>query len=75
MFGSRVLGNRVRSRVLLTLKSGEAFEGVLWEADSHAFVLRNVTAFAESSTPDPTATPVDGELVVLAGDVAFIQIP
>lgn len=75
MFGSGVLNRRVRARVVLTLKSGESFEGVLWEADATAFVLRNVTALSASTNPEPNVTPVDGELVVLSGDVAFIQIP
>ena len=74
MFGSAVLNRRLRSRVLLVLKSGDAFEGILWEADREAFVLRNVTATAESTNPDPIVSPFDGELVVLTADVAHVQI-
>ena len=75
MFGSSVLNRRLRSRVLVTLKSGEAFDGVLWEADSTAYVLRNASLASPSTDPTPTTTTVDGELVVLVADVAYMQIP
>lgn len=74
MFGSKVMNRRLRCKVLLTCKSGEAFEGVLYEFDRTAFVLRNVRAVAPSTNPDPAVTPIDGELLVLVDDVAFLQV-
>lgn len=67
----RVLRDRVRQRVLLTLKSGDAFAGVLWEWDREAFVLRNASQLSPGIAP----VDVDGELVVLADDVSYLQFP
>ena len=67
-----VLKNRLRSEVILTLKGGSSFRGVLFDADREAFVLRNVEHLVER---DDRPTPVDGELVVLVADVLFVQIP
>lgn len=75
MFGSKVIDRRVRSRVLVTLKSGETFDGVLWEFDKTAIVLRNASELAATTNPDPSVTPIDGEFVVLVADVRFMQIP
>lgn len=66
-----VLGQRVRREVVVTLKSNHAYRGVLWEADSHALVLRNAALLGG----DGARVAVDGELVVLRGDVAYIQRP
>lgn len=74
MFGSSVLNNRIRARVIVTTKRGDAFSGVLWEADKSAIVLRNAEQLTESTNPDPIAAPVDGELVVLSADVAYLQV-
>ncbi len=67
---SRIVGDRIRSRVLLSLKSGEAFEGVLWDADRQVMLLRNASLVGG----DGTGQPVDGEVVVLVPDVAYIQV-
>lgn len=75
MFGSAVLNRRIRSTVILTLKSGAAFQGVLFEADRTAYVLRNASLLEPTTNPDASVTPVDGELVVLAADVAYMQVP
>jgi len=64
----RVLKSRVRRRVNLTLKSGAAFQGVLYEFDSEAFVLRDTVALGQGGP-----TPVDGELLALTADVAYVQ--
>lgn len=67
----RVLRDRVRQRVLITLKSGETFAGVLWEYDREAFVLKD----AAQLNPGEAPIPVDGEWVTLASEVAYLQIP
>lgn len=69
---NRIVGNRVRAKVLVTLKSGDGFEGVLWEADRQALVLRGASMVGLAGDP-PVA--VDGEVVVLLVDVAYIQVP
>jgi small nuclear ribonucleoprotein (snRNP)-like protein len=67
---SRVLRDRLRTSVILTMKDSAAFRGVLWAADDHAMVLRNVEHLGEGKL-GPVL--VDGELVVLNADVQFIQ--
>lgn len=64
-----VLRNRVKRVVLLTAKSGETFRGVLWEFDREAFVLRQ----AHHLDPGGRAVQIDGEFVILAPEVAYVQ--
>ena len=70
---SRVLTSRYRERVFVTTKSGQAFTGMLFSADSKALVLRY--ASATGAGENATDLPLDGELIVLLPDVAFIQRP
>jgi small nuclear ribonucleoprotein (snRNP)-like protein len=72
LFSSRVLRSHLRSRVIVTLKSGAAFDGVLVEADDRAWVLRDCTALGGSQS---RPIPVDGEVIVLAQDVDYAQKP
>lgn len=67
---NRVLRLRLRSQVIVTLKSGSAFRGVLMESDRQALVVRN----AEHLGGPEGATPVDGEIVLMVADVLFIQV-
>lgn len=73
MFGNLVLKNRWRERVVVTLKSGESFSGVLWSNDSRALVIRNASALAAGERREDL--PLDGEVIVLLADVDFIQRP
>jgi len=67
-----VLKSRVHYRVMVTLKSGAAFHGVLWEQDKQALVLRDAEAIsAQGRAP----VPVDGELLIYVADVDYIQKP
>jgi hypothetical protein len=68
---SRVLAERVCSEVVLTTKQGDAFRGVLFEADDKVFCLRNTTLL---SGPNGSHLTVDGEVLVLAADVSFVQV-
>lgn len=70
---SRVLTSRFRERVIVTTKTGESFAGILYSADDKALVLRQAAAVAAGE--DRTDLPLDGELIVLLADVAFIQRP
>lgn len=70
---SRLLRARVRSRVIVTLHSGEAIAGVLWEADRQAWVLREAQAIGAGE--DRGHLPVDGELVLLADQIRYAQVP
>ncbi len=73
MIGNLILGNRWRSRVIVTLKSGDAFDGVLWSNDRRALVLRGASAVAAGERRENL--PLDGEVIVLLSDVAFMQRP
>ncbi len=66
-----LLEERIRSRVIVTTKSGEAFRGVLTDHDDRVLILRE-TIVATGSQQD---IPVDGELIVPWSDVAYIQRP
>ena len=68
-----VIRTRLRSKVVVTLKSGAAFGGVLWEHDRTALVLRG--AYAIGAADRGENLPVDGELILYAVDVEYIQKP
>ncbi len=70
---SRVLSSRLRERVLVTTKTGDTFDGLLYSADSHALVLRQ--AAAVEAGENKTNLPLDGEIIVLLADVAWVQRP
>lgn len=70
---SRVLSSRFRERVLVTTKDGATFAGVLYSADHAALVLRQASAVGEGE--NKTDLPVDGELILLLADVAWLQRP
>jgi hypothetical protein len=59
--------------VVVTLKSGAAFDGVLYQADRGAWVLRN--AHALGAADDGANVPVDGEVLILTSDIDFAQRP
>lgn len=62
-----------RRRVLVTLKTGEAFSGVLFSVDRDAVLLREVTAVAYG--PKSEDVPVGGEVLILRADIAYLQMP
>jgi small nuclear ribonucleoprotein (snRNP)-like protein len=69
----RVLRSRLRRKVIVTLKTGDAFQGLLFEADRQALVLRE--AVGVGAGPAGAHVGVDGELLILLADVAYLQIP
>lgn len=70
---SKLLRDRLRRRVIVTLHTGEAWGGVLFAADPQVWVLREATAIGAGE--DRTNLPVDGELLLLAVDIAYVQMP
>ncbi len=69
-----LISRRLRSRVIVTLKSGAAFDGLLFEQDRTCWVLRNAAVLrtaADGVSNPPTV--VDGELIVLLADIDFAQ--
>lgn len=70
---SRILTSRFREHVAVTLKSGDAFAGILYSADNKALVLRQAEAVGAGE--NKTNLPLDGELILLLADVAWLQRP
>lgn len=70
---NRILRSIVRERVLVTTKDGASFVGVLFDIDRKALVLRQSEALGAAD--DKSNVPLDGEVIVLLPDVAFIQRP
>lgn len=68
-----VLEQRTREQVIVTLTTGEAFSGLLWEVDDKAWVLRDAVALGSASARRAVGVGVDGEVILLAGMVAFAQ--
>ena len=69
---NQVIKRRLHYRVVVTLKDGTAFGGVLWETDKQALVLRDAEAITgENNTP----VGVAGELVLLWAEVNYVQRP
>jgi small nuclear ribonucleoprotein (snRNP)-like protein len=64
-----VLERRRRKQWVITLKSGEAFRGVLTDHDTGSVVLSDAEHYADPTSP----VPVDGEVVVLLGDIKYAQ--
>lgn len=69
-----ILKRCVKHRVIVTLKSGAAFGGILYEADPEAFVLKEATVLEDNGT-DRRPVPADGVIVVLRADVDYLQFP
>ena len=68
---NNVLKRRMRAKVLVTTKSHGSFEGVLWDVDREALVLRQAVQIGDNAKP---VAAVDGELLIFVADVAYIQI-
>lgn len=70
---SRILRDRLRSRVIVTLKAGDSFKGILFDHDGRVLVLRETIAVGVGQRQSDI--PVDGELVILWDEVAYVQRP
>lgn len=62
-----------RERVVVTLKSGAAYSGVLYEADERHWVLKGAVGLAAGD--NRTDVPVDGELLLFTRDIDYAQKP
>jgi hypothetical protein len=67
----RLIRQHYRDRYLVTLTTGEAFEGVLIDLDPSHIIL----ADAESVRPDGERIPVDGRLWLPRTNVLYMQQP
>lgn len=64
---------RRKSRVVVTLKSGAAFQGVLFATDRRVWVLRETVALAAAQ--DNGNVPADGEVLIFTADIEYVQKP
>lgn len=62
-----------RQTVVVTLKTGPAFSGVLWEEGPREIVLRSANGLGMAEKGDNL--PVDGELLIYVADIAYMQKP
>lgn len=65
-----LLRQLLRERFVVTLKTGEAFDGLLDRWDESTLELINPTAVSEK-----TRVPVDGRIYVPRDQVAYMQRP
>lgn len=66
----RLLRDLLRERFVVTLKTGEAFDGLLDRWDESTLELVNVQAVSES-----TRVQVDGRIYLPRAQVAYMQRP
>lgn len=70
---SSSLASLTKRRAIVTLKTGEAFAGVLYAADRESLCLRSAELVAAGEKRGNL--PVDGEVLILRADVAYLQFP
>lgn len=66
----RLMKRLARCRILVTLKTGEAFDGILWDIDRYTMVLADSKAYPANGG-DPI--PADGKVYLARSDVAYLQ--
>lgn len=59
-----------RETMIVNLKSGRSFRGVLWQRTAGFLVLKQAVMLR----PREAALPIDGECLVPFGDIEFMQI-
>lgn len=67
-----ILTERTHAKVIVTLKSGDAFRGVLREQDARALVLVNADGLSMGERG--TDASVDGEVVILREEINYLQV-
>jgi small nuclear ribonucleoprotein (snRNP)-like protein len=70
---SKILTSRFREMVMVTLKDGLCFTGILYSCDDKALVLRRAEAVGHGE--NGTNAPVDGEIILFNADVHYINRP
>jgi hypothetical protein len=62
----------VREQIVVTMKTGETFSGVLWEETGRELILRGAAGVSMDRGND---IGIDGELLVFVTDIAYVQKP
>lgn len=73
MLGGHILRQKTHQAVIVTLKSGETFRGVLFDKDRHGLELR--TAGLVEARSDAQFVAADGSLFLRWENVAYCQFP
>lgn len=66
------LSRREREQIVVTMKTGETFSGVLWEETEREIILRGAAGVSMDRGND---IGIDGELLVFVSDIAYVQKP
>lgn len=66
----RVIRSHIRTRFVVTLKTGETFDGLLLDADASTVVLGDASLLTDNAR-----TPADGQLFLARADIAYMQLP
>lgn len=69
----RLVRERLCDKVVVTLKTGPSFSGVLFKVDDRTVILRDSQALGAGHNGDHLA--VDGELVLARSDIDYLQRP
>lgn len=67
----RLLTERLRERYVLTLHSGETFDGLLVDVDERTVVMQDTSALGK----DGAAIPIDGQVILERATIAYLQRP
>lgn len=72
MFGERdrLLRRRLREELIVTMRDGSAWRGVLYAVDHRTVILRSAEALTENARG-----PVDGELLLSRDHIDYMQRP
>ena len=70
----RIMRGLIRYRFIVTMVDGQAFDGVVMEADDHSVVLRDAKALVTEGA-QVKQVPADGEVVLPRARVAYMQRP
>lgn len=68
-----ILRRRHLKRIIVTLKSGNAFAGVLWQHDRDALVLLHGVAL--KAGPNKEDVAADGETILFRSEIDYVQRP
>jgi hypothetical protein len=66
----RLIRQHLRKAVIVTLKTGASFRGVLFDADTECVTIRQAQAL---DVRENAPVPVDGEVLILRPDIEYMQ--
>lgn len=67
----RLVGHQLAERLVVSMKSGDGFAGLLIDHDARTLKLREAMGISKAGE----RAPVDGELLIPRAEVAYVQRP